>query len=73
MFVLTQFSKAIYSYTCQWEVFIDTPSPKYGVFGRVTTQAYVARPTKRQIRKLKKAHRQLIKRREQSECNVYGL
>lgn len=73
MFVLTQFSNPIYDNHYQWEVFIDTPSPKFGVFGRVTTKAYVARPTKRQIRKLKKAHRQLIKRREQYECNVYGL
>lgn len=73
MIVNIQFYPGGVFFYANWEVFIDSPAPEYGAFGRVTTQEYITRPTKRQIRKLKKAHRQLIKRGEQYDCNVYGL
>lgn len=41
----------------EWEVFIDTPGNNTLPFGEVTSQTYVARPTKKQIRELKRRHR----------------
>lgn len=76
-------TKAEMETVAQWEVFIDTSGTLTLPFGYVTMQYYVTKPTKRQIRALKKKHRKdmqaSIDLREWEEsyegihCDIIGL
>lgn len=81
--VVNKGTKAEIGTVAQWEVFLDTEGTTTLPFGYVTMQYYVARPTKRQIRALKKLHRrsviEAIDRRNFDEswegihCDIIGL
>ncbi|QHS01672.1 hypothetical protein CPT_CIP9_136 [Enterobacter phage vB_EclM_CIP9] len=76
-------TKAEIETIAQWEVFLDTGGSTSLPFGYVTMQYYATRPTKRQIRALKKQHRrsivEAIEAREWEDswegihCDIIGL
>ena len=76
-------TKAEIETIAQWEVFLDTGGTTTLPFGYVTMKYYATRPTKRQIRALKKQHRRSIveaidlynfkESMEGIHCDIIGL
>lgn len=82
-FVANFGTKAEFQANASWELFLDTGSRKNLVFGEVTSIYFVTKPTPRQIRKAKKAHRVRVRERiaeaefadswEGIHCDIIGL